>query len=187
MVNSRAACVEATDDCVAGSYPLDSSSVAGPEDAGSLVQQQREAVDSDSMSVAITDTKGSGNGIANLESADSQLKQEREQTVCVEVTELSTNKQHTLSLSVWCWLAVETGELGSQVPRRSTVASVDDGSLGGLQRQEIWKGKSHQSELFGGILPLWSLLLCLQGCARMSSVFSRVPFSFLSPFPQSLD
>jgi hypothetical protein len=79
--NRRAACVEATDDCGAGSYPLDRSSAAGPDTAGSLVQQQREAVDSDSMSAAIADTGGSGKGIANLESAGSQLKQEREPTV----------------------------------------------------------------------------------------------------------
>jgi hypothetical protein len=46
----------------------------------------------------------------------------------------------------------------------------------------IWKGKSHQPERFGIILRLWSLLLRRQGCARACSVFSCVPFSFLSPF-----
>jgi hypothetical protein len=60
---------------------------------------------------------------------------------------------------------------------------VDDGGLGGLQRQEIWKGKSHQPERFGIILRLWSLLHRHQGLARACGVFSRVPFSFLSPAP----
>ena len=39
---------------------------------------------------------------------------------------------------------------------------------------------THQHEI---ILRLWSLLLCLQGLVRVCSMFSRVPFSFLSPFP----
>jgi hypothetical protein len=71
----------------------------------------------------------------------------------------------------------------TQVPRRSTVSSVDDCCLSGLQRLEIWKGKSHQPDCFGFILLLWSLLLRRQGLARTCRVFSRVPFSFLSPFP----
>ena len=63
--------------------------------------------------------------------------------------------------------------------RRSTVSSVDDGGLGGLQRLEIWTGKSHAPErsgsgiLFGILLRLWSLLLRRQGLARACSMLSR--------------
>ncbi len=69
------------------------------------------------------------------------------------------------------------------MPRRSTVSSVDDGGLGGLQRLEIWTGKSQAPERFGILLRLWSLLLRRQGLARVCSMFSRVLFSFLSPLP----
>ena len=51
----------------------------------------------------------------------------------------------------------------AQVPRRSTASSVDDGCLGGLQRLEIWTGKSQAPERFGILLRLWSLLLRRQG------------------------
>lgn len=54
--------------------------IAGPQATGSLVQQQREEVDSDAMSeAAFTDTGGSGKGIADLEGL--QLQQERELAV----------------------------------------------------------------------------------------------------------
>ena len=71
------------------------------------------------------------------------------------------------------------------MPRRSTASSVDDGGLGGLQRLEIWTGKSQAPERIGILLRLWSLLLRRQGLglARACSMFSRVLFSFLSPFP----
>jgi len=69
------------------------------------------------------------------------------------------------------------------VPRRSTASSLDDRGLGGLQRLEIWTGKSQTPERFGILLRLWSLLLRRQGLARACNMFSRVLFSFLSPFP----
>ena len=127
------------------------------------MQPRREAVDSDSKSAAIADTGGSGKGIANLESAGSQLQQERAPTV--SQPGVGSQLQQVSK---------------TQVPRRSTVSSVDDVGLGGIQHQEIWKGKSHQPDLFGIILRSWSLLRRRQGLAPACSVFSRVPFSFLS-------
>ena len=62
---------------------------------------------------------------------------------------------------------------------------MDNGGLGGLQRLEIWTGKRQAPERIGILLRLWSLLLRRQGLGlvRVCSMFSRVLFSFLSPFP----
>jgi len=111
-------------------------------------------------------TGGSDNGITNLEPAGSQLQQER--APIVSQSDVGSQLQQVSE---------------AQVPRRSTVSPVDDGGLGGLQRLEIWTGKSHPPERFDIILRLWSLLLRHQGSGRAWSMFSRVPFSLLSPFP----
>jgi hypothetical protein len=111
-------------------------------------------------------TGGSDNGITNLESAGSQLQQER--APIVSQSDVGSQLQQVCE---------------AQVPRRSTVSSVDDGGLGGLQRLEIWTGKSHPPDCFGILLRLLSLLLRSQGLGRVCSMFSRAPFSFLSPFP----
>jgi hypothetical protein len=113
-------------------------------------------------------TGGSDNGITNLEFAGALLQQER--TPIVSQSDVGSQLQQVCE---------------AQVPRRSTASSVDDGGLGGLQRLELWTGKSQAPERIGILLRLWSLLLRRQGLglARACSMFSRVLFSFLSPFP----
>ena len=91
-------------------------------------------------------TGGSDNGITNLESAGALLQQER--ALIVSQSDVGSQLQQVCE---------------AQVPRRSTASSVDDGGLGGLQRLEIWTGKSQAPERFGILLRLWSLLLRRQG------------------------
>lgn len=91
-------------------------------------------------------TGGSDNGITNLESAGALLQQER--ALIVSQSDVGSHLQQVCE---------------AQVHRRSTASSVDDGGLGGLQRLEIWTGKSQAPERFGVLLRLWSLLLCRQG------------------------
>jgi hypothetical protein len=91
-------------------------------------------------------TGGSDNGITNLESAGALLQQER--ALIVSQSDVGSQLQQVCE---------------AQVHRRSTASSVDDGGLGGLQRLEIWTGKSQAPERFGVLLRLWSLLLCRQG------------------------
>ncbi len=91
-------------------------------------------------------TVGSDNGITNLESAGVILQQER--ALIVSQSDVGSHLQQVCE---------------SQVPRRSTASSVDDGGLGGLQGLEIWTGKSQAPERFGILLRLWSLLLRRQG------------------------
>jgi len=77
-----------------------------------------------------------------LESAGALLQQER--ALIVSQSDVGSQLQQVCE---------------AQVPRRSTASSVDDGGLGGLQRLEIWTGKSQAPERFGILLRLWSLLL----------------------------
>lgn len=91
-------------------------------------------------------TGGSDNGITNLESAGALLQQER--ALIVSQSDVGSQLQQVCE---------------AQVHRRSTASSVDDGGLGGLQRLEIWTGKSQAPERFGVLLRLWSLLLRRQG------------------------
>lgn len=91
-------------------------------------------------------TGGSDNGITNLESAGALLQQER--ALIVSQSDVGSQLQQVCE---------------AQVHRRSTASSVDDGGLGGLQRVEIWTGKSQAPERFGVLLRLWSLLLRRQG------------------------
>ena len=81
-----------------------------------------------------------------LESAGALLQQER--ALIVSQSDVGSQLQQVCE---------------AQVPRRSTASSVDDGGLGGLQRLEIWTGKSQAPERFGILLRLWSLLLRRQG------------------------
>ena len=91
-------------------------------------------------------TGGSDNGITNLESAGALLQQER--ALIVSQSDVGSQLQQVCE---------------AQVHRRSTASSVDDGGLGGLQRLEIWTGKSQAPERLGVLLRLWSLLLRRQG------------------------
>ena len=129
-------------------------SVSSPQTASVSLTHQHELqramitnVDSDKaqshrLKSSAEATGGSDNGITNLESAGALLQQER--ALIVSQSDVGSQLQQVCE---------------AQVPRRSTASSVDDGGLGGLQRLEIWTGKSQAPERFGILLRLWSLLL----------------------------
>ena len=129
-------------------------SVSSPQTASVSLTHQHElqramitSVDSDKaqshrLKSSAEATGGSDNGITNLESAGALLQQER--ALIVSQSDVGSQLQQVCE---------------AQVPRRSTASSVDDGGLGGLQRLEIWTGKSQAPERFGILLRLWSLLL----------------------------
>ena len=129
-------------------------SVSSPQTASVSLTHQHElqramitSVDSDKaqshrLQSSAEATGGSDNGITNLESAGALLQQER--ALIVSQSDVGSQLQQVCE---------------AQVPRRSTASSVDDGGLGGLQRLEIWTGKSQAPERFGILLRLWSLLL----------------------------
>ena len=133
-------------------------SVSSPQTASVSLTHQHElqramitSVDSDKaqshrLQSSAEATGGSDNGITNLESAGALLQQER--ALIVSQSDVGSQLQQVCE---------------AQVPRRSTASSVDDGGLGGLQRLEIWTGKSQAPERFGILLRLWSLLLRRQG------------------------
>ena len=133
-------------------------SVSSPQTASVSLTHQHElqramitSVDSDKaqshrLQSSTEATGGSDNGMTNLESAGALLQQER--ALIVSQSDVGSQLQQVCE---------------AQVPRRSTASSVDDGGLGGLQRLEIWTGKSQAPERFGILLRLWSLLLRRQG------------------------
>jgi hypothetical protein len=112
-------------------------SVSSPQTASVSLTHQHELqramttdVDSDKAQShrlkSSAETRGScDNGITNLESAGALLQQER--ALIVSQSDVGSQLQQVCE---------------AQVPRRSTASSVDDGGLGGLQRLEIWTGKS---------------------------------------------
>ena len=128
-------------------------SVSSPQTASVSLTHQHElqramitSVDSDKaqshrLQSSAEATGGSDNGITNLESAGALLQQER--ALIVSQSDVGSQLQQVCE---------------AQVPRRSTASSVDDGGLGGLQRLEIWTGKSQAPERFG-------ILLRLSSCA----------------------
>ena len=124
-------------------------SVSSPQNASVSLTHQHELqramitnVDSDKaqshrLKSSAEATGGSDNGITNLESAGALLQQER--ALIVSQSDVGSQLQQVCE---------------AQVPRRSTASSVDDGGLGGLQRLEIWTGKSQAPERFGILLRL---------------------------------
>jgi hypothetical protein len=112
-------------------------SVSSPQTASVSLTHQHELqramitnVDSDKvqshrLKSSAETTGSSDNCITNLESAGALLQQER--ALIVSQSDVGSQLQQVCE---------------TQVPRRSTASSVDDGSLGGLQRLEIWTGKS---------------------------------------------
>jgi hypothetical protein len=140
-------------------------SVLSPQTASVSLTHQHELqramitnVDSDKaqshrLKTSAEATGGSDNGITNLESAGALLQQER--ALIVSQSDVGSQLQQVCE---------------AQVPRRSTASSVDDGGLGGLQRLEIWTGKSQAPERFGILLRLWSLLLRRQGGIILRSI-----------------
>ena len=114
-------------------------SVSSPQTASVSLTHQHElqramitSVDSDKaqshrLQSSAEATGGSDNGITNLESAGALLQQER--ALIVSQSDVGSQLQQVCE---------------AQVPRRSTASSVDDGGLGGLQRLEIWTGKSQR-------------------------------------------
>jgi len=142
-------------------------SVSSPQTASVSLTHQHELqramitnVDSDKaqshrLKSSAETTGCSDNCITNLESTDALLQQERELIVSQSDVGSQLHTSHKSQVTIHKLQQV----CESQVPRRSTVSSVDDGGPGGLQRLEIWTGKSQAPERFGILLRLWSLLL----------------------------